>query len=76
MNDLADAVLPLIRTHADLHRWDASNEHGWQMQEAVAILERAAETNSTAIVFAVTQKAIAPALKGNHARRRLQRDHR
>jgi len=63
VSDLADAVLPLIRTRADLHRWSASNEHGRQMQEAVAILQEAAETEDPAVVFTVTQKAIASALK-------------
>lgn len=63
MSDLADAVLPLIRTRADLHRWSAANEHGWQMQQAVTTLEQAAETEDPAVVFAVTQKAIASALK-------------
>jgi len=28
VSDLADAVLPLIRTRADLWRWSAANEHG------------------------------------------------
>lgn len=63
MSDLTATVLPLIRTRADLWRWSASNEHGRQMQEAVAILERAAETSDPAVVFGVTQKAIASALK-------------
>ena len=63
MSDLADAVLPLIRTRADLHRWSASNEHGWQMQQAVTTLEQAAATENPAVVFVVTQKAIASALK-------------
>lgn len=62
MSDLADAVLPLIRTRADLHRWSASNEHGRQMHEAVAILSSAAETDDPVVVFGVTQKAIASAL--------------
>jgi tetratricopeptide (TPR) repeat protein len=63
VSDLADAVLPLIRTRADLWRWPASNEHGRQMHEAVEILQRAAETEDPAVVSAVTQKAIASALK-------------
>ncbi|MDP9092453.1 MAG: hypothetical protein M3N95_05780 [Actinomycetota bacterium] len=63
MTDLADAVLPLIRTRADLWRWGAANEHGRQMHEAVAMLEKAAETADPVVVFAVTQKAIASALK-------------
>jgi len=63
VSDLADAVLPQIRTRADLWRWSASNEHGRQMHEAVAILQEAAETQDPAVVFTVTQKAIASALK-------------
>lgn len=35
MSDLADAVLPLVRTRADLHRWSASNAYGSQLHEAV-----------------------------------------
>jgi hypothetical protein len=63
MSELADAVLPLIRTRADLHRWTAANEHGRQMHGAVTILEDAADTGDPAVVLAVTQKAIASALK-------------
>jgi tetratricopeptide (TPR) repeat protein len=63
VSDLADAVLPLIRTRADVWRWSAANEHGRQMQEAAAILTEAAETEDPAVVFAVTQKAIASSLK-------------
>jgi hypothetical protein len=63
VSDLAEVVLPLIRTRADLWRWPASNEHGRQMHEAVEILQQAAETEDPAVVFAVTQKAIASALK-------------
>ena len=42
---------------------EASNEHGRQMHEAVEILQQAAETEDPTVVFAVTQKAIASALK-------------
>lgn len=63
MSELADAVLPLIRTRADLHRWSASNAHGSQMQEAVDLLEEAARTGDPVVVFSVTQRAIASALK-------------
>jgi hypothetical protein len=41
---LADAVLPLIRTLADLHRWSASDEHGGRMHEGVDALESALPT--------------------------------
>lgn len=60
---LADTVLPLVRTRADLHTWRASNAHGAQMQEAVSILAEAAATDDPAEVFVVTQKAIASSLK-------------
>ena len=63
VSDLADAVLPLIRTRADVWRWNAANEHGRQMHQAVEILEQAAETEDPAVAFAVTQKAIASAQK-------------
>jgi len=63
VSNLADAVLPLIRTRADLWRWSAANEHGRHMHEAVVILEEASDTEDPAVVLAVTQKAIASALK-------------
>lgn len=61
--DLADDVLPLIRTRADLHRWSSSNEHGRQMHQAVDVLERAFATGDPVAVFVVTQRAIASATK-------------
>lgn len=63
MSDLADAVLPLIRTRADLHRWSAANAHGRQMHEAVDLLEQAAPTEDPEAVYAVTNKALASATK-------------
>ncbi|MXP24362.1 hypothetical protein GIY30_23860 [Gordonia sp. HNM0687] len=62
MSSLADDVLPLIRTRADLHTWRASNAHGARMQEAVAMLQQAAAHGDPVEVFAVTQKAIASAV--------------
>ncbi|MCH5642262.1 DUF6880 family protein [Gordonia sp. ABSL49_1] len=62
MTELADTVLPLIRTRADLHRWRAADAHGGQMHEAVDILEEAATGDDPADVFAVTQKALASSL--------------
>ena len=59
---LADAVLPLIRTRADLHRWSASNDHGRQMHEAIDILEAATPTTDPSEVYAVTHKALASAI--------------
>ena len=63
MTTLADAVLPLIRTRADLSRWSASNAHGRQMHEAVDNLEAAIPTTDPAEVYAVTHKALASAIK-------------
>lgn len=60
---LADAVLPLIRTRADVWRWNVANAHGAQMHDAVAILQGAADTHDPAEVFTVTQRAITSALK-------------
>jgi len=62
VSDLADSVLPLIRTRTDLHRWSAANAHGRQMHQAADILESAAGRDATA-AFAVTQRAIASATK-------------
>jgi hypothetical protein len=53
----------MIRTRAGVWRWSTANAHGRQMREAVEILQHAAETEDPALVFAVTQKAIASALK-------------
>lgn len=63
MTDLADAVLPLIRTRSDIHRWSASNAHGAQMHEAVNILEAAEGSADPADLLDVTQRALASALK-------------
>lgn len=73
MTDLADAVLPLIRTRADLHRWSVANAHGAQMLDAVAILEQAACTDDPALVLSVIQKAIASAMKAREYFRCLAR---
>jgi tetratricopeptide (TPR) repeat protein len=63
VSDLAEGVLPLIGTRADLWRWSTANEHGRQMHEAVAILRQAADSDDPSVVLAVTQKAIASALR-------------
>lgn len=63
MSGLADAVLPLIRTRADLWRWGAANEHGRQMHEAVDVLEAAIPDADPVEVYAVTHKAVASAVK-------------
>ena len=59
---LADTVLPLIRTRADLSRWSASNAHGRQMHEAVDNLVAAIPKADPAEVYAVTHKALASAV--------------
>jgi hypothetical protein len=59
VTDLADAVLPLIRTRADVHRWSTANAHGRQMHEAVDILEGATESEDPAVVYSVTHRALA-----------------
>lgn len=63
MTALADTVLPLIRTRAQVWRWNVADAHGARMHDAVAALREAAETEDPTVVFAVTQKAIASALR-------------
>ncbi|MDV3220003.1 DUF6880 family protein [Intrasporangium sp.] len=63
MTFLADAVLPLIRTRAELWRWSTANAHGRDMHDAVDILETAVPTTDPAEVYAVTHKALASAIK-------------
>ncbi|MDQ2853043.1 MAG: hypothetical protein M3Y49_20350 [Actinomycetota bacterium] len=63
MTTLANAVLPLIRTRADLHRWSASNAHGAQIYDAIDILEATIPTADPRDAYQVTQKALASALK-------------
>ena len=61
VSDLADAVLPLIRTRAELWRWSAANAHGRQMHGAVDLLE-AERDAAPAERLAVCQRAIASAV--------------
>lgn len=63
VSTLADAVLPLIRTRAELWRWSTANAHGREMHEAVDILEDAIPSTDPAEVYAVTHKALASAIK-------------
>lgn len=60
---LADDVLPLIRTRADLHRWSASTQHGRQMHMGVDILAAAIDTTDPGEFYTVTHKALASAVK-------------
>lgn len=62
MNMLANAVLPWIRSGADLH-YRAANAHGRDMHEAIDHLEAAIPSGDPAEVHAVTHKALASALK-------------
>jgi hypothetical protein len=63
MAELADAVLPLIRTRADVWRWNVADGHGVQMHAAVDRLESAVDSDDPAVVLDVTQRAIASAVK-------------
>lgn len=63
VTSLADAVLPLIRTRSDLHRYSAANAHGRDMHEAIDILEAAIPTADPAEVYTVTHKALASAIR-------------
>jgi hypothetical protein len=62
MSPLADAVLPLIRTRADLSRWSAANQHGGQMHTAIDLLEAEIASTDPAEMFAVTHRALASAV--------------
>ncbi|MFP5488496.1 MAG: hypothetical protein ACLGHQ_09355 [Acidimicrobiia bacterium] len=63
MTSLADTVLPLIRTRADLSRWGAANAHGSEMHRAVDVLEQARATTGAAEFHAVAHAALASAVK-------------
>ena len=63
MTSLADTVLPLVRTRADLSRWGAADEHGRQMHEAIDVLEAALPRADPAAAYAVVQAALASAVK-------------
>jgi hypothetical protein len=62
VSGLAESVLPLIRTRAELWRWGAANAHGRQMHEAVDMLEAAIPDTDPAEVYAATHKALASAV--------------
>ncbi|MDR0959936.1 MAG: hypothetical protein LBM23_06230 [Propionibacteriaceae bacterium] len=61
--DLADEVLPLIRTRNELWRWSAANAHGVRMHEGIDRLEAALGVEDPAVVYDVTKRAIASAYK-------------
>ncbi len=63
MQTLADVVLPMTRTRADLHRLGPANAYGVVLREAVTLLEQAAGRQSSTDVYSVTQRAIASAVK-------------
>lgn len=65
MSDLADAVLPLIRSRGELWRRGAASRHGAQMHEGVDLLEAAVEQGvprEWAEIHSVTQRALASAI--------------
>ena len=61
-SDLADEVLPLIRSSGDLHRYRAANEHGYQMHEAVDILEEAVGVEDASVVHDVCHRALSSSM--------------
>jgi hypothetical protein len=60
---LADEVLPLIRSRAELWRYSVANQHGARMHEAVDILESAIPTTAPAELHSVMHKALASAIR-------------
>ncbi|HWL43008.1 MAG TPA: hypothetical protein VNQ73_08690 [Ilumatobacter sp.] len=63
MTSLGDAVLPLIRTRADLSRWAAANAHGSDMHQAIDVLEAARPSTDAAEFYAVVHATLASAVK-------------
>jgi len=63
MTSLADTVLPLIRTRADLHRWSAANARGSDMHGAIDVLEAARSTAAPTEFYTVVHAALASAVK-------------
>lgn len=63
MTSLADIVLPVIRTRADLSRWSAANAHGSDMHAAIDALEAARPSTDPAEFHAVVHAALASAVK-------------
>jgi hypothetical protein len=59
--DLADAVLPMIRTQGEIWRWNVANRHGARMHDGVDLLEAALGTEDPQVVFDVTKRAIVSA---------------
>jgi len=62
VSGLADTVLPLIRTRADVYRWATANEHGQRMHAALDILEAALPTADPAEAYSVTHRALSSAI--------------
>ena len=63
VSGLADRVLPLIRTRADVYRWATANDHGRRMHAALDILDAALPTTDPAEAYSVTHKALGSAIK-------------
>lgn len=57
--NLGEQVLPMFRSRAQLHRWDAVTRYCSQAWTGVALLEQAEERDGAASVRPVAQKAIA-----------------
>jgi hypothetical protein len=63
MSSLADTVLPLIRTRADLSRWGTANAHGSDMHRAIDALEAARPSTNPAEFYSVVHAALTSAVK-------------
>lgn len=63
MTSLADTILPLIRTRADLHRWSAANAHGSDMHEAIDVLQAPRVTTDPTEFYTVVHAALTSAVK-------------
>ncbi len=63
MTSLADTVLALIRTRADLSRWGTANAHGSDMHQAIDVLEAARPSTDPTEFYTVVPAALASAVK-------------
>ena len=60
MSSLADAVLPLIRTRAEVYRRGVANHHGSQMHDAIDLLEAALPSTPPAEAYKVVHGDLSP----------------
>lgn len=56
---LGKQVLPLFRSRANLHRWDAVRRYCGQAEDGIGLLEEAVGRDGAAVVLPVVQKALA-----------------